>query len=118
MLTLGEDRARRAVDGGRDGHRRRIEKRARRWTKMAPMSASRSSRAPSTEHEIEEFLGRLEPRLAAHGRKLRGIVIETAPNAVERIRPGWGLIGYDLPATRQGAYFAWIWPEVEHVHIG
>ena len=42
----------------------------------------------------------------------------TVPSAVERIRPGWRLIGYDLPVTRHGTFFAWIWPELEHVHAG
>ena len=28
------------------------------------------------------------------------------------------MIGYDLPTTRHGTFFAWVWPELEHVHIG
>jgi hypothetical protein len=28
------------------------------------------------------------------------------------------LIGYDLPIRRRGVYFAWVWPEREHVHLG
>ena len=82
------------------------------------MPSLKPSRAPSTEEEIEAFLARLEPRLAAHARTLRAIVQATVPTAVERIRPGWGLIGYDLPVTRHGTFFAWIWPEPEHIHIG
>ena len=33
-------------------------------------------------------------------------------------RPGWGLIGYDLMVGRRLVYFAWIWPEPVHVHLG
>ena len=40
------------------------------------------------------------------------------PEAVERVRSGWRLIGYDLPVKRHGAFFAWIWPEPEHIHLG
>ena len=40
------------------------------------------------------------------------------PEAIERVRPGWALIGYDLPVGRRGVYFAWVWPEREHVHLG
>ena len=42
----------------------------------------------------------------------------TVPSASERIRPGWRLIGYDLSVTKHGSFFAWIWPELEHVHVG
>ena len=42
----------------------------------------------------------------------------TVPSASERIRPGWRLMGYELPTKRNGTFFAWIWPEPEHVHVG
>jgi hypothetical protein len=32
--------------------------------------------------------------------------------------PGWRLIGYDLPLRQRGVFFAWVWPELEHVHLG
>lgn len=50
--------------------------------------------------------------------RLRGVVKEAVPDAIERVRPGWALIGYDLPIRRRGVYFAWVWPEREHVHLG
>jgi hypothetical protein len=42
---------------------------------------------------------------------------------VERVRPGWHLIGYDAPRHEaegrgKGAYFAYIAPERQHVHLG
>ena len=52
---------------------------------------------------------------------LRSVVREAEPNALERVRPGWGLIGYDLPLERRRtAFFAWVWPESSagHVHLG
>lgn len=50
--------------------------------------------------------------------RLRTLVLATIPGVAERVRPGWGLIGYDVPAGRRLAYFAWIWPETVHVHLG
>jgi len=41
-----------------------------------------------------------------------------APDAIERVRAGWRLIGYDVPVGRRTRYFAWVWPEIEHVHLG
>lgn len=68
--------------------------------------------------EITEFLAFYPAPIAAHAERLRELIHEAAPAAVERLRPGWRLIGYDLPITRHGTYFAWIWPEKEHVHVG
>lgn len=50
--------------------------------------------------------------------RLRDIVRRTFPDAIERTRPGWHLIGYDLPLGRRTAYFAYVAPEYEHVHLG
>jgi hypothetical protein len=49
---------------------------------------------------------------------LRAIVRRTIPDAVERVRPGWRLIGYDVPLGRGKRYVAFIIPEPEHVHLG
>jgi hypothetical protein len=49
---------------------------------------------------------------------LRAIVREAVPEAVERVRVGWRLIGYDLPLRRYGVYFAYVAPEPVHVHLG
>ena len=68
--------------------------------------------------EITEFLASYPAPIAAQAQRLRELVAQAVPSAVERIRPGWRLIGYDLPMRRHGTYFAWIWPEQEHVHVG
>jgi hypothetical protein len=49
---------------------------------------------------------------------LRAIVRRTIPGAIERVRPGWRLIGYDVPLGRGKRYVAFIIPEREHVHLG
>jgi hypothetical protein len=49
---------------------------------------------------------------------LRALVRRAVPDAIERVRPGWGLIGYDVPVGRRTRYFAFVWPEPEHVHLG
>lgn len=49
---------------------------------------------------------------------LRRLVKRAVPAALERVRPGWGLIGYDVPVGRRTRYFAFVWPELEHVHLG
>jgi hypothetical protein len=49
---------------------------------------------------------------------LRRIVREAVPDVIERVRVGWQLIGYDLPGRRYGLYFAYVAPELSHVHLG
>ena len=58
-----------------------------------------------------------EPMRAVADR-LRIVVRRTLPDVIERVRPGWRIIGYDVPIGRRTAYFAWIMPQVEHVHLG
>ena len=72
----------------------------------------------SSPAEVDEFLAYYPVPIARHAQALRRLVQKAVPDAIERIRPGWKLIGYDLPTTRHGTYFAWVWPENEHVHVG
>lgn len=58
------------------------------------------------------------PPMASLAEGLRRIVRVAVPEAIERVRPGWRVIGYDVPAGRRTAYFAWIMPERVHVHLG
>jgi hypothetical protein len=50
--------------------------------------------------------------------RLRAVVKRAVPDAIERVRPGWGLIGYDVPVGKRTRYFAFVWPEHEHAHLG
>lgn len=52
------------------------------------------------------------------GEDLRTLVRHAMPEAIERVRTGWRIIGYDVPIGRRSAYFCWIMPEVVHVHLG
>jgi hypothetical protein len=66
----------------------------------------------------EALLDDFPPPMQAIAQRLRAIVKRAEPEAVERVRPGWRLIGYDLPVGRKAIYFAYVAPENEHVHLG
>jgi hypothetical protein len=66
----------------------------------------------------EALLDDFPPPMQAIARRLRAIVRAAIPNVVERVRPGWRLIGYDLPIARRSVYIAFVSPEVGHVHLG
>jgi hypothetical protein len=67
---------------------------------------------------IEAFLDGYPPSMRAHAEQLRALVKRVVPDATERLRLGWRLIGFDLPVGRRSVYFAWVAPELEHVHLG
>jgi hypothetical protein len=46
------------------------------------------------------------------------VVHEAVPEAIEGVRTGWRLIGYDVPVGRRTGYFTFVVPEPVHVHLG
>ena len=66
----------------------------------------------------DAFLSATRTGSAPSPRPLRAVVRRAAPDAIERVRLGWRLIGYDLPVGRRTVYFAWVAPEPIHVHLG
>ena len=66
----------------------------------------------------EALLADFAPPIRALADELRAIVAATVPGVVERVRPGWRIIGFDAPVGRKTRYFAWVFPERVHVHLG
>lgn len=66
----------------------------------------------------ELFLEGYPPGIRLAVERLRAVVKQAVPDAIERVRLGWRLIGYDIPVGRRTRYFAFVWPELEHAHLG
>ncbi len=66
----------------------------------------------------ELFLSGYPPAIRSIAERLCDLVAQAVPDAIERVRPGWRLIGFDVPAGRRTRYFAFVAPEPEHVHLG
>jgi len=64
------------------------------------------------------FLSGYTPEIVDLADRLRGVVREAVPEAIERVRSGWRLIGYDIPVGRRTRFFAFVAPEPAHVHLG
>lgn len=62
---------------------------------------------------IDEFLQDYPPNVRRLVGSARGRIRAIVPHAVEKLRSGWGLIGYNAPA-----YFAFIVPAENHIRIG
>jgi hypothetical protein len=67
---------------------------------------------------VEAFLDSYPEPIRVAAERLRRLVRQVEPDAIERVREGWRIIGYDVPVGRRTRYFAWIGPEAKHVHIG
>lgn len=68
---------------------------------------------PPRAASIDELLSAYSPRVRKLAEGARVRIRAVVPDAVEKLRAGWGLIGYNAPA-----YFAFVWPMPDHVRIG
>ena len=66
----------------------------------------------------EAFLAGYPDGIRAAAETLRAIVRRAVPEAIESVRGGWRLIGYEVPVGRRTRYFAYVAPEPIHVHLG
>ena len=80
------------------------------------MSSRRKEPAESIPPDF--FLAGYADDVRDTANELRIVVKRAVPDVVERVRPGWRIIGYDVPLGRRSVYFAWVMPEVVHVHLG
>ena len=66
----------------------------------------------------ELFLSGFPPGIQRAAETLCAVVTTAVPDAIERVRLGWRLIGYDVPVAKRTRYFAFVAPEEQHVHLG
>jgi hypothetical protein len=83
---------------------------------FAPPTAIMSRMSDSIPPEA--LLADFPEGIRAAAETLRALVRRAVPNSIERVRGGWRLIGYEVPAGRRSRYFAYIAPEPIHVHLG
>ena len=75
-------------------------------------------RTATETYPPEWLLEGYRPGIRETADRLRAIVRRAVPDAIERVRPGWRLIGYDIPVGRRTRYFAFVWPDPDHAHLG
>ncbi len=80
--------------------------------------SSRTERDARDAIPVDAFIAGYPEGIRESAEVLRAVVRRAVPDAVERVRPGWRLIGYDLPVGRRSVYFAFVAPEPIHVHLG
>lgn len=66
----------------------------------------------------EEFLADYPLELVELAQCLRTIIRQTVPNVLERVYPGWRLIGYRVTVEKKDVYFGFIAPSHERLLLG
>lgn len=74
--------------------------------------------ARSDDLPVDVFLDGYAPPIRELAQALREAVLRATPEATERVRVGWRIVGFDLPIRGRSGYFAWVFPERQHVHLG
>ena len=78
-----------------------------------------ASSDPAEGPPIEVFLDGFPPPMREIAERLRDLVRRELPEADERLRLHWRLLGYHVPVGRRRTIFtAWVGPEARHVHLG
>lgn len=68
---------------------------------------------PFQPDPVQEWLAMCTPKVRRIVERARKRILAVVPTATEKLRPGWGLLGYNAPT-----YFAFIAPGREDVRIG
>lgn len=75
-------------------------------------------RKGSPPPRVEAFLEDHPMALHETVHRLRRLVQEAVPEAVEAVVPGWKLIGYRVPLGKKTLYFAYVAPQAGQVRLG
>ena len=67
---------------------------------------------------VSAFLAGYPPHVRDLAERARALVRAAVPNAIERLYPGWRLIGYRAPHGKASRYFAFIAPLDDEVRLG
>jgi hypothetical protein len=67
---------------------------------------------------VELFLDGYPAPMRDVAESLRRIVRTAVPDSIEAVKPGWRIVGYDVPVGRRTVFYAYIALEPIHVHLG
>lgn len=66
----------------------------------------------------EKFLSGFPPTTQALAQRLRELIKQTVPNCIEKVYPGWRLLGYRVLIKNKSHYFCFIAPLPDGVVLG
>lgn len=66
----------------------------------------------------EQFLSTFSPAVQTLAQRLRELIKQTIPNCIEKVYPGWRLLGYRVLVDNKSHYFCFIAPLPDCVVLG
>jgi hypothetical protein len=66
----------------------------------------------------EVFLTQFNPEIQALANRLRTLVKDALPDVIERVYPGWKLIGYRNNVNGKEIYIGFVFPALDRVVLG
>lgn len=70
------------------------------------------------EQSVEEYLNQFPGEIQNLARKLRALVRKAVPDVLERVYPGWKIIGYRAPFGASSVYIGFLAPFKDQVVLG
>lgn len=67
---------------------------------------------------IKNYLSQFPARIEQISLTLGILIKDTIPNLLERVYPGWRLIGYRQGTEKKSRYFCFVAPHADHVRLG
>lgn len=78
----------------------------------------RPERQPAAAITPENYFAGYPAPVRAAGEKLRALVLDCLPGAVERYYAGWKLVGYRIPVGASTKYCCYLYATAKHVELG
>ncbi|HEY4613030.1 MAG TPA: DUF1801 domain-containing protein [Bacteroidota bacterium] len=75
-------------------------------------------RQTGKERSVKQYLKKFPKPVQALTTSLRRLIKQAVPACIERVYPGWKLIGYRAINGTKSHYFGFLFPSKEHVVLG
>ncbi len=79
---------------------------------------SRAGKPAVNQIMPEQFLSVFSPAVQALAQRLRKLIKQSIPNCIEKVYPGWRLLGYRVLIRNKSHYFCFIAPLPDCVVLG
>jgi hypothetical protein len=74
--------------------------------------------SPGKTLSVEKYLASFPGTVQTYTNSLRDLIKQTVPGVIERVYPGWKLIGYRVQRGNRSFYFGFLAPFKDHIILG
>lgn len=70
------------------------------------------------EQSVDDYLQQFPEHIRLLAEKVRGLILKAVPDVMERVYPGWKIIGYRAPLGKYSVYIGFLAPFQDRVVLG